>query len=258
MTNRCLGRIRPTESERSLVPKLAKYVDALPAAPPSLDLTHGIPQWPTYLNTQLGDCTCAAVGHCEEVFSYAATGTPFIAQDSDILALYETQGYVPGDPSTDHGAVETSVLNQWRIHGFANGRKLHSYASVDVSDLTLVRQCTWIFYGLYIGIALPLSAQSQSEWDVDISAPSEETQPGSWGGHAVNVVGYSTEGLTVITWGAPLTMTWRFWENYVDEAYALIPNDFETLPNGKLLSNGFNATQLQSDMDAALSNIDIA
>jgi len=50
--------------------------------------------------------------------------------------------------------------------------------------------------------------------------------PGSWGGHAVNVVAYEPQRLTVITWGAKKRMTWTFWDAYCDEAYGILTKDF--------------------------------
>src|SRR5271167_2242956 len=91
-------------------------VDApLPPLPPTVDKTTGMPSsLGAMLNVSLGDCTCAAVGHALQVWSYAADGSILTPPDSDIEALYEAVGgYVPGDPNTDQGAVEQEVLKYW-------------------------------------------------------------------------------------------------------------------------------------------------
>ena len=41
---------------------------------------------------------------------------------------------------------------------------------------------------------------------------SGDDAPGSWGGHAVDVVGYDDAGLTVVSWGALLRASWDFWD----------------------------------------------
>ena len=70
-------------------------------------------------------------------------------------------------------------------------------------------------------------------------------RPGSWGGHAVNVVAYDDRTLTVVTWGRLQEMTWAFWERYVDESYAIISPDF--LDAGKA-PNGFDLAALRRDL----------
>jgi hypothetical protein len=47
----------------------------------------------------------------------------------------------------------------------------------------------WLFGGVYIGVELPIAAQTQDVWDVPAN-PGAEDEPGSWGGHAVYLVGY--------------------------------------------------------------------
>jgi hypothetical protein len=59
-------------------------------------------------------------------------------------------------------------------------------------------------------------------------------------------VGYDPRGLTVVTWGALLRMTWQFWEAYTDESYAIISNDY--LTNAKKTPSGFDMAQLQADL----------
>ena len=45
--------------------------------------------------------------------------------------------------------------------------------------------------------------------------------PGSWGGHYVYVCGYTPAGPVCITWGKKQQMTWRWFNKYCDEAYAI-------------------------------------
>ena len=102
-----------------------------------------------------------------------------------------------------------------------------------------------LFGGLYIGVSLPASAQNQDVWDV---ATGPDAEAGSWGGHCVNVVGYDADGLTVVTWGATKRMTWAFWLAYVDEAYAILSNDF--LTTAGQTPNGFDLAALTNDLRA--------
>jgi hypothetical protein len=111
-----------------------------------------------------------------------------------------------------------------------------------------VRQASTLFGGIYIGLELPVTAQDQDVWAVPAGGAKGPGAPGSWGGHAVNVVGYDAHGLTVITWGAKKRMTWAFWDAYCEEAYALLSRDF-IRASGKAPS-GFSLAQLQKDLAA--------
>jgi hypothetical protein len=197
-----------------------------------------------YLNDHLGDCACAAPGHMEEVFS-KATGAPRMLADEDILALYELQGYQPGNPATDQGSDMGHVLQDWRNHWQASS--IYAYVEVDVANEAYLQLALWLFRGLYIGIELPLTAQGQSVWDVVADQP-QRNQPGSWGGHAVNVVAINADGSReLITWGARMKMTKAFWDEYVDECYAVMTHDLAA-PDSILIANGFNLQQLEADM----------
>ena len=98
--------------------------------------------------------------------------------------------------------------------------------------------------GLYIGLALPLSAQREQTWDWNGSLTGDD-RPGSWGGHAVDVVRYSAGSLTAVTWGRLQDLTWPFWDRYVDEAYCILSNDFLS---SKRAPNGFDLDALKADL----------
>src|SRR5271154_1969432 len=112
-----LGK-KPAKLDRRTL-KIEKYFGLeLPEAPPEVDYTGGITSWGMMLNDTLGDCTIAACGHAEQVWSRARDGEDTLP-DAAILQKYEQWcGYVDGDPSTDQGGVEIDVLNDWHAGGF--------------------------------------------------------------------------------------------------------------------------------------------
>ncbi|TMC54264.1 MAG: hypothetical protein E6J20_04110 [Chloroflexi bacterium] len=217
-----------------------------------MDITPGIATWPMFANDQLGDCTCAAVGHMVEVWTDQAAGQPTMLTDAQVITLYNL---VNG--GQDKGANMLDVLHQMRSGPGLAGDHVYAYAQVDPSQTELVQSGAWLFAGLYIGINMPVSAQQQTGpgkvWDI---ASGPAGQAGSWGGHAVNVVAYDQKGLTAITWGQPQRMTWAFWKTYVDECWALLPADWEHL-SAPLKANGFDFAQLQQDL-APLGPVDQA
>ena len=239
---RRLGRLPVATDVRTL--RLAQYVDrsALPPAPPEMDISRAVYEWPMYANDRIGDCTTAAAGHMIEAWTAAATGTPVVVSERDVLVAFDHVKQV--DPFTgEEGAIELDVLRYWRKTGIGEHR-VGAFARVSTADRELVRIAAYLFGGLYIGLALPLTAQRQDAWDWTGSLTGPAT-PGSWGGHAVDVVAYDDTGLTIVTWGALKRMTWAFWDRYCDEAYCLISDDF--LRNGRA-PNGFDAAALRADL----------
>jgi hypothetical protein len=140
----------------------------------------------------------------------------------------------------------------------------------------------WLFGGAYIGVELPIRAQHQDVWDVP-AHPGPDNEPGSWGGHAVYLVGYegrdsglgardsgrksadsefriphsgdpqhpapSTQPptLTCITWGKPKKMTFAWFEKYCSEAYALVSKDW--LRSSGVAPSGFDLATLERDLE---------
>ncbi len=225
--------------------RLTPYLTpALPPAPASRDWTSAVGVWGTMLNDNLGDCTIAALGHAIQVWS-ANRFHEITIPDSSILAAYERWcGYNPAIPSSDQGGVELDVLNKWRKNGL-DGHMLLGYADPALTNLEEIRQAINLFGGVYIGMRLPVTAQTQDVWDVTDPSLSGDAAPGSWGGHAVFVAAYDAEFFTCITWGQTKQMTLAFWNAYVQEAHALLCPDWF---NATGAPNGFDINQLSSDL----------
>jgi hypothetical protein len=240
---RKLGKITPRVDVRTLT--LSRYVDRaqLPDPPPALDLTDRVSEWPMYANDRIGDCTTAAAGHMIEAWTAEARGAAVEVSESAVLAAYDRVKIV--DPLTgEEGAVELDVLRDWRKHGVGHHR-IAAFARVSTADHKLAQTAAWLFGGLYIGLALPLSARDQETWDWNGSLTGDD-RPGSWGGHAVDVVRYDADALAVVTWGSLKSMTWSFWDRYCDEAYCIISKDFL---DGDRAPNGFDLQALRADLD---------
>lgn len=244
MTPRKLGKKPARHDPRTL--RLANYVEVhLPLAPSSVDYVSKVGAWPMYRNDEIGDCTCAAAAHQIQAWTQYGRSHEIGLSDGAVLQAYErVGGYVPGDPSTDMGAVELDVLKYWRTHGIG-GHKIGAFASVHPRSEAYVKDAIYLFGGLYVGVSLPMSAQGQAVWEVPAGGPFDDGEPGSWGGHAVPILGYDERGLTCITWGAALRMTWDFLSVYCDESYAIFSTDFI---RGNKAPNGFNIQQLIADL----------
>jgi hypothetical protein len=239
-----LGRKAVKTDARTL--KLGNYLtSSLPPPLPSADWTKGITGWGMMLNDQLNDCTIAGCAHAIQVWT-ANTGAISTVPDSTIQAMYEKWGgYVSGNASTDKGVAELDILTDWRQQGL-DGHSLTAFADPDFSNLTEIRQSIALFGGVYIGLSLPLTAQTQNVWDV-VAGNSPNTAPNSWGGHCVFVPKYDQNGLTCISWGQLKTMTVAFWSKYCDEAHTLLGQDWLSAKGSPA---GFNQAQLQADLSA--------
>jgi hypothetical protein len=240
-----LGKHAARHDPRTLL--LANYIqpDRLPAVPASADWTKRVAQWGMMQNNTVGDCTCAAAGHMIECWT-ANVKSEIIPTDASIISAYATiTGYDPQTGANDNGAAEIDVLNYWRQKGIG-GRQIKAFVALEPKNDDQMREGIYLFGGVYVGVQLPNSAKNQSIWAVPPGGPVGTGAPGSWGGHAVPVVGYDARGLLVVTWGQITQMTWTFWETYGDEAYAILSDDWFA---GNA-PNGFDETALQADLQS--------
>lgn len=216
---------------------------ALPAPPPAYDavgqalakLGLDLPTaFPMDGNDTYGDCTCAAVGHAATMFE-AAVGNTNIPTIDAVVALYQS---LTGGPDT--GLDELTVLNHWRQSMFS-GVQITAYASIDPKNHDHVKQAIQLFDLVYVGLQVPADMEDCFEAGRVMGAGAL-TQ----GGHAVIAVAYDDVGPKILTWGGIMQMTWACWDDCVDEAYALLPDEAQN----PAFVPGVDFTQLQADLTA--------
>jgi hypothetical protein len=232
-----LGKLPPKHDVRTL--HFGRYNRALPPVPESCDYSAKIPAWPMLGNDQYGDCTFAGAAHLSQCWADNA-GNPFLPADRDVVAEY--LDFTGGQ---DTGCVELDVLKKWRADGIV-GHKIGAFAALAQAEHEQVMQAVYLFGGAYLGVAMPLSAENQRVWDVPPLGPIGRGSPGSWGGHCVSAVAYNGTGPIVVTWGQLVQMTWAFYDAYVDEAYAILSQDF--LSDTFIAPNGFDIQALAADL----------
>jgi len=244
-----LGKLEKKQDPRTL--RLADYLAALPSQLPKPRRTTSwarkTQHWPMLMNDAIGDCTIASTLHMQQTWrDNIGIHADYVVTDAQALEAYSRICGYDGTDATDFGGVEIDVLNAWRKDGIG-GRKIDAFVSVDRQRHNLVKMALDWFGGIYIGIGLPESAQDQvgKVWDKTDGGVSG--QPYSWGGHAVNIVGYNDKTLTCVTWGAKQRMTWAFWDYYVDEAYAVISRG-DWMNEQGATPRGLNLDQLMSDL----------
>lgn len=242
-----LGKLPKLEDERNL--KFATYFSTesapAPQLPQSIDWSANVHDWKMLLNDQLGNCVEVGALHQIQAWTTYAASAEFEPTDQEAIDLYkEWAGYNPEDPNTNSGTSMLTALKLWQNSG-AVGHKIEAYTEVDPTNFDHVKAAIAWFGCLYVGVALPISAQYQigGVWDL---VDSIYSMPGSWGGHCVTIEKYDQDGLTCITWGTTQKMTWDFFYAYCDEAYALLSPDW--FKSTGLTPSGFNMDQLTTDL----------
>jgi hypothetical protein len=221
--------------------RFGSYLDmtVIPPPPPSFNAlarTKIGPSVSTFFpmdgNDLYGDCVVAALAHAETL-DHALIGQIKIAPAQDVIDLYfKLAGGI------DNGLIVLDTLNYWRKNR-ALYDQLVAYAGLQPLNHVAVKQAISIFGGCFIGF------QVQENAIPDFEAGKAWT-PGNLtlDGHCVYAVGYDADTVTVLTWGNTQKGTWAWWDECVDEAYALLP--IESTVTG--FSPGFNFNQLRLDL----------
>ncbi len=258
MTSQVRGGLLPYKPDPRIKP-IARYMGASGGAvtgaalapPASIDWYSKITDWPLYNNGVLNDCVPAAFAHAIEQQTFYA-GKPVVPTEEDVEAFYAVASadpkWTPGSSDGGIGCVMTTALADWFASGIG-GDKPIGYASVNWRDPAEFQQAIALFGSVIVGLALPLTAQTQfgagTPWDISFTGNSTI---GSWFYHCVLVVGYdAATGLyTVVTWGRTQQMTQTFISWYMYEAHTVISRDF--IGSNGISPSGLNLGALTVDM----------
>jgi hypothetical protein len=232
--------------------KLADYIKPELANPPAaVSRPHPGFNWGMLANDSIGDCVIAMMLHSIEDFHLDA-GTPVPAfTDDDAIGLYSAiTGYNPNDPNSDRGTNETTAMHYWEHHGLLTSdnvdHQIVATVAVDPSNLNECRIAIDEFVDLQIGIALPLTAQGQTEWTVVGDGKTGHSAPGSWGGHGIPYREYDADTFKCVTWGAELLLTVPFHQAYAQEAHVVVTK--EMLSNTGVGPSGVAWDELIADI----------
>jgi hypothetical protein len=256
-----LGRKRPVARCPRL--RLENYLmRRMPTPPAACDYTRPAASALSnvYENDRLGDCVIAGMAHIVGVLTANAGTQPFIYTNDQIIALYSAiGGYNPEDPATDQGCDEQTALNYWENNGAPAGtHKIAGWLAVDATQPAEYRTALWLFENLYFGIELPdgwihpMPSSSGFVWDV--AGPPDPNN-----GHCVAGVAYTSEGVTIDTWGMTGLVTDAAIAQYATQAaggelYTIVSQDGLNKATEKA-PNGFDWSQLVADFDSMGGNL---
>jgi hypothetical protein len=234
------GKNKPQLDPRTL--KMSTYAVAIPDPPESFDNLQVVYQKlgindPTILypidgNDEYGDCTFAGMAHARTTYG-GLVGVKNIPVAKDVI-----NAYFKFTCGKDSGCNELAVLKYWRKKGFA-GEKPLGFVSIDPKNHTHVKQAIQLFGGVYLGFNVQEQCQNDFENGVTWTPGTLLNE-----GHAIYAVSYDKDTVTVLTWGNIQKGTWDWWDETVDEAYAILPQEAQT-PG---FAPGFDLAELQKDI----------
>jgi hypothetical protein len=241
MANLRFGKHPPKIDYRTL--RLKSYLTSSLAAPPATDdvlarvyakLQVNDPKvlFPMDGNDSLGDCTIAGVAHAITTY-HGLVGTQNVMAKPAVVKLYL---HLSG--GVDSGLNMLDVLNYWRTHT-VSGDKILAYVAIDPKNHGHVEQAIHLFGGVYLGFQVPQHCLDEFDAHKPWTPGPLTTE-----GHAVFAVGYDQSGVTVLTWGNTQRGTWAWWDECVDEAYAILPPEAKATD----FTPGFNFNQLKADL----------
>jgi hypothetical protein len=171
-----------------------------------------------------GDCTEVGKRNALVTANFDESGhtVPVPTPDEVVQQYCVAQNCTPAqlfaDPNTyDNGEDESTTLTTW-CTTVEYGVKLGFTAPVNAKSQNDLKNALYLSGGLYIGIQLPESAESQfpnGGWTWVPGSPIA-------GGHCVWLTGYTTEYVALVTWGKLIHATWQFILNTIDEAHVLV------------------------------------
>jgi hypothetical protein len=167
-------------------------------------------------NDTLGDCTEACSYHLQALREGASNRTVFHPSLSQVITTYSRDGgYVPGQPNTDNGCDELTVLQNAKNLGITNGNfpkqidKLVGYIAVDPTNTELVRRCIQMFVGGVMCLELPDSWYRSFTPGMTWELVNGVYTPNSANGHCVAIVDENNSVLKLNTWGNPAYITYE-------------------------------------------------
>jgi hypothetical protein len=208
---------------------LIDYVDlSSPAPPPAVHRSHLEHKFPMDGNDRLGDCGPVMVAHGIEAFHLdEKTPVPQMTEE-DVIDWYSIiGGYEPGNPSSDGGVNNTTLIEKWQAGLKAAGldHTIKASAYIDPHNVSLNERAIWEFVVLFRAAGLPISAQGQSKWEVTDPSLQGEAEPGSWGGHDIPYLSYDGKWYRCVTWEKGLLLSYDWDAAYALEGFVVVTDE---------------------------------
>lgn len=205
-------------------------------------------QWGMLCNDRLGCCAIAGPGHIEMNIGAIAPNVPTLIPDDDL-----TQStYFGLTGGADNGLALATVVTAWQSPTglFGPADRILGGAQLNFRNHVELEESIAFTGSVDLGIACPASAQEQAQQQMETGQLVPWTyEPGSLveGGHCIVGVGYEARGVWIVSWGQLILATWQFLAHFLDEAWAILPSQFQEAGHGPL---NIDWTALQADWAA--------
>jgi len=235
-------------------------LELLPPLPETYDIDEslgGIEDNFVFNNSKYGDCVIAARAHHTLRFEKYEQGVQIPITDEEVVNQYFKE---TGSPDRDTGLVLLTSLKRWRNEGWEVGGKtytIYAFASVDWHDRIEVKHCIHLLNGINFGMVVYQKDIDQFRagegWRLTDSNGSFQGRHGVYGcqykdsgtaklaellavqakenGGKVkmwipqqDIIGYTEDGIWIMTWGVKQFATWEFFEARCDECYTIVDN----------------------------------
>jgi hypothetical protein len=186
-------------------------------------------------NDSYGDCGVAGINHGDMAVDLVCRRGLLEVTDAQLVQYYLT--YTGG---VDSGVVLADFLAYVAKKTFFN-RELVAYAPVSVTDYATL-QFTVNAYGFaYTGIQVTDKMMQASESGNEPWTAAMFSEGKVEGGHCIPLVGYDSDYLYAVTWGALQPIQYSAWHLMAEEAWACIWDEMNTI-------HGFNLAALKADI----------
>lgn len=158
---------------------------------------------------------------------------------SEIMTMYRGTG--DGQVSATTGRSMEEVFQYAAVTGLSHDKHgVQGYKQVGIGAQS-VKEAIYYFGGALASFDLPTSADNQRLWRV-VTGAGGNPSPDGW--HVVPLTGYNSRGLTCITWGKLMQMTWGWYNKYVGEVWTALSEDWIPKYAGTQAPNGLTTDQL--------------
>lgn len=207
----------------------------LPKAPASV----AVPKvtFPMDANDQYGDCGPAALVHGFQAAA-ADTGETEAFPSADEIASF----YLAYTGGQDTGVVLSDFLAYVKARGFL-GHTVSAYAPVRVHDIPALQFTVDAYDFAYCGIQV--TAQMQQDFADGKPWTLKSLRSEVEGGHCIPLVGYDSDYLYCVTWGAVQPIAYSAWPHMASEAWAVLTGEIAAAGTD---GHGINLAALQADL----------
>jgi hypothetical protein len=210
------------------------FAGDLPKAPAKVDVTPDVP-WGMDGNADYGDCGVAGIKHGFQNAALVTSEKESFPTDQQVVDYYLK--YTGGQ---DNGVVLSDFLKYVETNKFYD-HTVSAYAPVNFKDIPNLQFAIWAYTFAYTGIVVTPAMQDAfsngQPWTLDVCLGQPE------GGHCIPLVGYDSQYLYAVTWGAVQPIAYSAWAHIADESWAVITGE---VANGD--AHGLNLQALQSDI----------